>query len=568
MKRILACLVFLAAIPVCGLAQITSQSFNLQAGWNSIWLELNPTNTSVDTVFRGLPVDSVWTFARRLTAVDYIQDASEPVWNSDQWLVYIPTNRLESINNNLFEVYGLRAYLIKLTAPATLTIIGRPSVRNVSWVPDAYNLRGYPVDPAAPPTFFNFFRYSSAHYQAVSNRLERIYKLNATGSWILTGPGELIQRGVAYWTYCRGGSDYQAPLSLQADFPDGLDFADGLEQLTLSLVNRMSSNVTATIRDLAPTTPLAYARPDPAVSVKWVNLGGSYSGVVPTGQSLPVRLALQRGALSQTQFGSLLEVKNGLGVRWLLPVEGVRQPAGGGGAPNYAGLWAGVISVNAVNEVNNSTNAVTPTPVSSEFSLRLLLHVDQTGVIRLLREVTQLWRDGTTTNNAAGLGVVATPGRYLLVTDERLIPGLRGTTLRDGQLAGRRLSTSGFDFPTSPDANFLRLSGSFGLGGTISGSFSIPPTFARNPFYHRYHPDHDNLDVDFRTTRLEAYDVTRAFELRLSPTNLVGATTADYGYKMVAGTYRETVTGLNKSNLVSSGTFRLNRVSEIGTLNQ
>ena len=238
-------------------------------------------------VFRGLPLEAVWTFSQRLTAVDYIQDVNEPIWNTDQWLVHVPTNRVESINNNLFAVFGLRAYLVKMTAAGTLNVTGRPLVRNIPWAPDAYNLRGYPIDPAGPPTFNNFFRFSPAHYNVVSNRLERIYKLNPTGAWVLAGPGELMQRGVAYWTYCRGGSDYQAPLGIQVDAPEGIDFGGGVEQATLQLINKMPTNVTATVRDQGAPTPLAYSRFDPTNGTEWITLPAPLSNLVLASRRLP-----------------------------------------------------------------------------------------------------------------------------------------------------------------------------------------------------------------------------------------------------------------------------------------
>ena len=549
-------------------AQTTTQSFNLQAGWNSIWLEVAPANTEINSVFAGLPVEAVWTFSQRLTAVDFIQDVNEPVWNRDQWLVHLPTNRFESINNDLFHVFGLRAYLVRMSAAATLNVTGRPVIREIPWAPDAYNLRGFPIDPAGPPTFFSFFRHSTAHYSAVSNRLERIYRLNATGNWVLAGPGELMQRGMAYWTYCRGGSDYQAPLQVQVEAPDGIDFGGSVEESTLGLINRTSSNVTATVGAQTLPTPIAYAQFNPVSGTEWPALPSPFNRPVPSGQLLPLRLAIRRGSMASANYASLLEIRNGAGTRWLVPLTATRQPTAPGGAPNYAGLWAGSITVNRVNEVNNSTNSATPTRVGSDFNLRLLLHVDNSGATRLLREVIQLWQNGTTTNNADGQAVVAVPGRYVLVTDERLIPSLTGGSLRDGELAGRRLSSASFDFPTTPDANFLPLGGSFGGAGLLTGSFALTPAFARNPFLHRYHPDHDNLNAEFNGFREEAYNITRAFEFRFSSTNLAGVTTPDYGYKVVSGTYRETVMGLNKSNVLASGVFRLNRVSEIDRLNR
>lgn len=569
MKKLLHLFLLIASGSWAGAQTTTTQTFNLQAGWNSIWLEVEPPNTDVNVVFAGLPVDAVWTFQKRLTTVDYIQDVNEPVWNRDEWLVHVPTNRIEAINNNLFHVFGYRPYLVRLTSAATLNVTGEPVIQNVPWAPDAYNLRGYPVDPAILPTFNNFFRHSSAHFSSVSNRLERIYKLNPSGNWILVGPGEPVQRGVAYWTYSRGGSDYQAPLMIDLGGVGSLDFAETVDQSAIRLINRTPGNVTATIRDQVPPAPLSYVQVNSSSGLEWLNLPAPLSSVVLASQPLDVRLAIRRGAITGPSYGSLLEIKDGTGTRWLVPARAQRRAAVAGASPrNYVGLWAGNITVNSVNEVNNLVNPSSPTATGSDFTLRLLLHVDNNGVTRLLREAIQLWKDGTTTNNAEGQAVTATRGRYLLVTDERLIPGLGGSVLRDGQMAGRRMSAAGFDFPTSADANYLPLNGAFGGTDPVTGSFVIPSTFARNPFLHRYHPDHDNLNVAFNAYREEAYNVTRSFELRFSPTNLTTTAATDYGYKVLTGTYRETVTGLNKASVIAGGVFRLNRVSEIGQLNQ
>jgi hypothetical protein len=87
----------------CGMAVMTAsvfggglqtQTFVLQPGWNAIYLEVKPTNTAVSAVFDGVPVESVWTFSQRLSAVDFIQNPDEAGWNRDKWLLFVPTNRV------------------------------------------------------------------------------------------------------------------------------------------------------------------------------------------------------------------------------------------------------------------------------------------------------------------------------------------------------------------------------------------------------------------------------------------------------------------------------------------
>ncbi len=183
-SRALACLfigtlMMVGAMPGRSLAsQLATQTFTLHPGWNAIYLEVAPENSATSAVFDGIPVDSVWTFQAQLSAVQFIQDPKEPVWDKSRWAVYVPTNRVESFQNNLFSVQANRAYLVNLSgaSPATLSVTGRPSLRRSDWVPNAYNLCGFPVDPAALPTFLAFFGPSPAHYDRAAGRLQPIYR--------------------------------------------------------------------------------------------------------------------------------------------------------------------------------------------------------------------------------------------------------------------------------------------------------------------------------------------------------------------------------------------------------
>ncbi len=552
-------------------AQNTSQSFNLQAGWNAIWLEISPVNPDVNVALAGLPLDSIWTFQARLTAADFIQDPSEPVWNRERWLVHVPTNRLESLNNNLFSLTSHRAYLIKLTAAATLNVTGQPALRRVAWVPDAYNLRGFPIDPASPPTFNTFFRPSSAHFNSISNRLERIYKLNAAGQWSLAGPGETMQRGTAYWVFCRGGSDYQAPFEVDLGSGESLTFGASVDQLTIQLVNRSTTAAAVSLRDASAATPLAYGLFNPTNGLQWLTLPSPLTQPLPGGQGASLKLAVRRAALAPAGYASIAEFRNGAGIQYLIPVTASRSadtPVSPGSPASYAGLWVGTATLDAVSDLNSVANTSVPGPTPNEFNLRLILHVDRQGIARLLRHVVQLWQDGTFRTDDQGRQSAVTPGRFVLVTDDRLIPSLRGAALRDGQPVGRRLSSSHFDFAATSAENFLTLAGSFGNSNTLTGAITLPPNFPTNPFRHKYHPDHDNLDATFTSFRAEAYTVSRAFAFEFSPTNTLGATTADYGYRQVTGTYRETLTGLHRAPLQTRGRFRLTRISDLGALNE
>lgn len=573
------------------------QAFNLRQGWNAIWLEVEPADPRPEVVFRTVPIASVWTFQRRLTAVDYIASPTEPIWNRDQWLLHVPTNRLQSLDNNLGEIHGGRAYLVLSDGPGPLIVSGRPVNTPLAWAADAYNLRGFPIDPGAEPSFRDFFRPSPAHADPATGRLQPIYRLNAGGTWELVQPGDAMNAGVAYWVYAKGASDYVAPFRLQFESGDSVDFGRALDAFSITLVNQGTQPVFATVSEgslPSAGSALSYQQFNPTVGVQWPSLPAFFPMPLEGGAQESIRFGFRRQQLGAPNYETLMEVRDNAGTRYRFPVTGERYANGSVGTPgavpatvaarNAAGLWAGTITMNAVSEVHSgtlSTNSrasdgtplqisrngvsVTPRPTPFEFNLRLILHVDTNGQARLLREVTELWQDGVTRTNSEGQIVTEKAGSYVLVTDESKISRFKGATVRDGVRVGRRLSSVGFDFPVSaPSQNYLTLSGLFAGGQSLSGSLQLAATHPTNPFRHQYHPDHDNLAADFRTFKEEAYPVARAFTLDLAAADPNGATDApDYGYSVIAGTFRETVTGLHRQPIQAQGTFRLKRIAEI-----
>jgi hypothetical protein len=557
-------------------AQSVAQTFQLRAGWNSIWLELEPTNAATINVLAGAPFASVWTFADRISAVDFIENPAEPVWNRDRWLRAVPTNHPGAFQNNLFTMPGARAYLIQVTNAFTLTVTGRPVLRRRPWAPDAYTLCGLPVDPAAPATFGDFFAPSPAHFDAASAHLQKIYRLASTGQWTAVAATDRIAYGEAYWIFTRGGSHYAAPFEIHLDGGDGLDFGSSLRARTLTILNQRTAPVSVRVRDLSPPSRLSYARFNPTNGIEWIDLPSTLTQSLAPGASLPWRAAIRRQTFEGDRHETVLEFLDGLGPRLRVAVTAVTASEalthgngvqGAADAVAATGLWLGSASISAVSEVH-STDPFTPTRTAAEFNLRLLLHVDRRGTVRLLKEVTQLWKDGTATNDAAGRAVLAIPGRYVLVTDESLFPQFDGVTLRDGTPAGRRLSAIGYDFPKENGANYLILDGAFGDGGTLTGKITLTPEFPTNPFRHKYHPDHDNLDERFANFRAEAYQIERNISLTFSSAAPAGTSIPDYGHGVWAGTYRETVTGLNRRPITCKGPFRLTRLIDTPDLNQ
>lgn len=240
-----------AAVLRVSAADTVTQTLPLRAGWNSVWLEVQPNPASVDQVFGALPVESVWTFRTRESALDFIQDATEPVWNRDLWLSWVPASDPASLANSLFRVVRHRAYLIKLSAPAVLTVTGTPALRVMPWVPDAYNLRGFPIDPGAPPSFGEFFRFSTAHFDAATREVQPVYRLSAGGAWQRVQGSDLMEPGIAYWVFSKGGSEYSAPFRVDSQLGLGeLDFGLETGEFTVRMQNLRGTPVLASVSEL------------------------------------------------------------------------------------------------------------------------------------------------------------------------------------------------------------------------------------------------------------------------------------------------------------------------------
>ena len=221
------------------------------------------------------------------------------------------------------------------------------------------------------------------------------------------------------------------------------------------------------------------------------------------------------------------------------------------------------------NELGSSF-ANLATPVAEPFDVRLLIHVDSNGTARFLKEVTQMWKDGTYAP-AGGGQVVNTPGHFVLVTDDAKLANFSGIALRDGRKVGRRMSTIGFDFPS----NHLDMVGTLSPDGQLSFTNRIEPNFRTNPYRHKFHPDHDNLDARYENFVEEAFDITRVitldFQTNYPPSPFPGSVTnespAAWGFSEIGGVYNEKLTGLHKNEIEVIGSFSLKRVTVVDKLN-
>jgi hypothetical protein len=325
------------------------------------------------------------------------------------------------------------------------------------------------------------------------------------------------------------------------------------------------------------------------------------------GQDVMLALAVQRSRIAGDRAEAVLSFGDGAGTRLLLPVtaQGVSGAGlaarGRGGVHPLAGLWMGTATLDRVSEAqpqDPNTPTDVPRPTASALTQRLIVHVDAEGQARLLKEVVQMWQDGTV--NAQG--TVVAPGRFVLITDDARVGDFKGSALQDGELVGVRFSSATLDFdqkspswdgpadaddPDRANHNTLRLdpggSAGFALGGRLSCEIAVHRSLPTNPFRHKFHPDHDNLDALYVAEVEEAYAYTRVVTLELGTTDPQapdpgdpGSARPGWGSSLMGGTYREEfpavydqdgalVSGVHKRTIVAEGSFELRRVPDSPT---
>ena len=156
----------------------------------------------------------------------------------------------------------------------------------------------------------------------------------------------------------------------------------------------------------------------------------------------------------------------------------------------------------------------------------------------------------------------------VLLADHTLVPAYAGVAFRDGEAVGRRISAPEFDFA----APYVVCSG--GFSGSVTCTFTLGANHPTNPFLHKYHPDHDNLDPRYENVAQEAYAIEREiaveFGTRYPPDEDLTERVPPpgWGASMLGGTYTETLTGLHKTPIKVQGSFVLQRVSEADHLNE
>lgn len=545
-------------------AEPIAQLITLHPGWNAVFLEVEPQSNEPADVFSastfapGSAINdllSVWQWNPRTSTVEFVQNPGTLVPNEPQWMTYFP---LDPAVSDLHAIFGEKPYLIHLggSVDVTWTVTGEPTVPRIEWRPNSFNFVGFHLTPGGEPLFVDFFSTSLAHAG------QEIYRLdNASGTWVkVTSPSVPMSRGEAFWIHTQGSSEFVGPVSVQLDQVGGLRYGTTLLEQDLRIRNQSALDKTVSLTVSSGATQLHYWAFDPGSGVAdWMLMSGNPLSLdVPAGEIQRVRLGVKRANMAAgTDYGDNVLVTDGEGTRILLPVA-VTGIA-------HAGLWTGSATIRKTSDAQsgNPASCSAATPTGSEFSFRLIVHVDEGGTARLLHEVVQLWQEGTWKPDPNDLGklIPDEPGTFVLLANDALIPSYSGAALRDGQPVGRRISSPAFAFSAASGPSPWPFGGgAFALGSTLTLTLVTPADEPTNPFRHQFHPDHK---IGRAVTREITLDFT---DYDADGKRITGAPTLSWGSAEVGGIYKEAFDGLNRNRICAEGTFLLHRVSDIGVL--
>jgi hypothetical protein len=535
-------------------AQWQSTTYTLKGGWNSIYLHGDATHATPDELFDAHPeVLEVWRWNPNPTQVQFTTSPLIPSAGTAEWSTWVR----DGSSNSLGQLNGQTAYLVKCSGTTansySVTLPQRVLPPSAAWVRNGANLLGFPSykNGSTYPTMGSYF----ATFPAAIASNVKIYKytggdLGAGNPLQVFSPAtERLDRNQAYWFESAVVGNFYAPIEVTPSDSAGLDFGRTGSIMTVRLRNRSDATVTVTISsvssDADPSGQTAITGSVPLTLRAADGTETPFSGasvVVGPQSAVEIQFGVDRGQMgtnSDAFYASLLRFQDsGNLMDVLIPARAT--------VASLAGLWVGDAQVTDVASKAATSTGGSTTPRA--FPLRFILHVDDGGTARLLSQVF--------------MGTLADAGNPTgLCTKES---GLK----QDAKADASRMSVGHLPL----DQVVTDGSGEVALGATLIREISISYNDPTNPFVHSYHPDHDNKDARPDGTNIaltdgvESYSVTRScsFEFTTSPPE--GTSSVGWGSNVIGGNYTETLSGLHRQDITTSGTFTLRRASEDGTI--
>lgn len=545
------------------------QEIPLVAGWNAVHVKVNPFDYGCNAVFGGGGIDQVtwWNRDRR--------DDGTGTVSADTFAWYAGAVEPSTFG----AVLGDGRYLVHAVAATNLVILGTPAVPNGQVFLGEANLVGLniPAGASCRDAFAGFAHLADNPFKSV----------NTANAAVRQNPGAAVGNpSQAFWleTTGTGAATWTGPLAVSIDTGDRiLSWSSSTAARTITVKNVSGGDRVVTFAfepSLAPPAGQGAKAGDLALKRETVDWTQGYARRVYEPMAFPFATNLAAGAtftlkvrpdldrmpasatgdylgiLAVSDAGSTVDGEVRADGTFLVRV-GLRADGGLAAAKSPAGLWVGSVALTGVNRARMLTSAKQEwdaekiQDTTQAFSFRLILHAAEDGAVSLLKQAF------VASETAGDETPAILADRAAAKEFRRLHPN---ATIR-------RVSSANFPF-MEPRA----FDGALGFlkdGATLSVSFTQAYDAKDNPFVHAFHPGHDNLafnngkpskkdDGADGTGDYESWSVTRRVSLTFAGSDPLGAND-DWNKTVCGGTYRETITGLNKTPIIVEGAFRLNK---------
>ena len=489
----------LAAL-ACALAAhadvVVQQNLVLKYGWNAVYVEVAPTQ-SPDEVFADWPVKSVGFYdpASFLATRQFSQ-----TWDSQG----LPMKAIAMWHRDypeISQVNAIPAGTVCLvcstnTADTTVALVGVPAAPRITWhitnTNEVYNFIGFSLqegETVTPGDYLSgfdgtllkggFFKLSGRNPDKTPNITE-VY----SSTMVSDGDVLLVASDVQ--------SDWSGVLHISP--MTGLDFGSDSSKATLTVRNdgeegrtvAVALETSASYGDLELPRAAIHIR-DAAVALTnaaWAVLGPSGAPVatkrLAAGETWNLEFGIDRPSFDTgvkgRKFGALLRVTDVDGAsKMRVNVPLVGETSGVTANRTWpGGLWVADVEFNRIVTPGSTVE----TETGGTVKLRLPIHIDANGTVRLLQRVVTA-------------GEVAADGTYTY----RLYAG----TAEMPATARQTMRISAVCLPT--EIPVVEATG--GLSATAPGGltfeFTVAGDGATSLLRHPLHPQHDGLQWDFKT---------------------------------------------------------------------
>ena len=471
------------------------QDITLRRGWNAVYMEVAPS-APLDDVFADWPVNSVGFYdpASFLATRQFSRD-----WDSQglsmnpvaMWHRGIPeASQMKSVPA------GTVCLVFNTNATATVvSAVGVPAAPRMTWhvtdTNEVYNFVGFSLQPGAkiaPSDYFEgfdgdflksgFFMFSG-NYEDRSPSITQIF----SSTKVSDGDVLLVASDVQ--------SDWSGVLNVSP--MGGLDLGSESSKATLSIRNdgeeartvAVVMETSSSYGDVLLPRTAVHIR-DAAVAITnaaWSAVGGEGSPIasknLAAGETWKLEFGIDRSPFDSEvkgrSFGALLRVTDVDGAsKMRVEVPLVGETSGGTAASRTwpGGLWVADVEFNRIIAPDKTTE----TETGGTVKLRLPIHVDSHGTVRLLQRVVTA-------------GEVAADGTYsyYLYAGTAAVPATARVTMRISAVC---LPT---EIPVVESTG-----GTFSADG-VKFAFTVAGGGATSLLRHPLHPQHDGLRWDFKT---------------------------------------------------------------------